>query len=110
MKKRFLRATILILSVIVIIILYFSLTGFPQKKREIENEVQVYLTSKRAYNNSDIKKIEGMYSFKTKKYQVNVIFTDEPKINYTYEKVNNTFKLVGTSNLNGRHMDETFDE
>ncbi|WP_187355170.1 DUF3139 domain-containing protein [Paenibacillus tengchongensis] len=90
--------------------IYIGLNGLPQKKNEIANEVLTYLTTDRLFRKGDIKEIEGLYSFKSGDYQANVIYADEPNINYTYEKVKGRFKLAGTSDVRGKHMDETFDQ
>ncbi|OKP99643.1 DUF3139 domain-containing protein [Paenibacillus sp. P46E] len=97
-----------VLLILVIGYVYLSFNGYPQKKSDIAKEVQTSLLNQRSYTSDDIMKIEGVYSFKNKKYQATVNFKDEPNVNYTYELNNGKLKLIETSNIHGKHMDETF--
>ncbi|MFP4973931.1 DUF3139 domain-containing protein [Paenibacillus sp. CN-4] len=92
----------------ILVVGYFSVTGLPHKKDEIEQEVKTYLMTEGSYQETDILDIKGVYSLKSTHYEAIVVYKDEPQVNYTYEKMNGSFKLVSTSNLSGKHMDGTF--
>ncbi|MNO89126.1 hypothetical protein D3C76_805990 [compost metagenome] len=100
--------SVLIFASLIIICSYFSLTGLPNKKSEIANEVKTYLINERLINSDNIKEVNGSYSLKSGDYQAEVIYMDEPNVNYTYEKIDWKFALIGVSNLHGNHIDETF--
>lgn len=92
----------------ILVVAYFFVTGLPHKKYQIEQEVKAYLMSGGSYKEADFHDIKGVYSLKSTQYEAVVVYKDEPNVNYTYEKMNGSFKLVGTSNLSGKHMDGTF--
>jgi hypothetical protein len=104
------RISIIVLVVMTILAggIYISLTGLPHKKSQIASEVKEYLVHTRLYPAANIQEIRGGYSFKSGDYDADVLFKDEPDVNYTYAKVNGEFRLVGTSSLYGKHMDETY--
>ncbi|MEK3982500.1 DUF3139 domain-containing protein [Paenibacillus sp. FSL K6-3166] len=100
--------SLLTIASLIIIFSYFSLTGLPNKKREIADQVKTYLINERLNNSDNIQDVNGVYSFKYGYYQAVVNFKDEPNVNYTYEKRDGVFTLIGVSNLHGNHIDETF--
>ncbi|OKP83675.1 DUF3139 domain-containing protein [Paenibacillus sp. P32E] len=109
-RKRGLFIVLTILLAVILVGGYFFLTGLPQKKSEIANEVREYLINERSYSVDEIEKVQGVYSFKSDDYQATVRFKDEPNVNYTYEKIEGTYKLVETSNIHGNHIDETYNQ
>jgi hypothetical protein len=100
--------SVLIFASLIIICSYFSLTGLPNKKHEIAKQVKAYLINERLNDSDNIQDVNGVYSFKYGDYQAEVIYADEPNVNYTYEKRDGKFALIGVSNLYGNHIDETF--
>ncbi len=109
-RKKWIFIVLTVLLAVVLVGSYFLLTGLPQKKSEIANEVREYLINERSYTADEIQKVQGVYSFKSEDYQATVNFKDVPNVNYTYQKVEGKFKLVGTSNIYGNHMDETYND
>ncbi|MFE4714047.1 DUF3139 domain-containing protein [Paenibacillus sp. NPDC056722] len=107
-RRKWIQVFSLTLMFLICATVYVSLTGLPQKKSEAANEVKAYLIHTRAYSTEDIQEIRGVYSFKSGDYQAEVRYKDEPNVNYVYEKKAGTFLLIETSNLHGKHMDETF--
>ncbi len=99
---------VLIFASLIIIFSYFSLTGLPNKKNEIANQVKAYLINERLNDSDNIQDVNGVYSFKSGDYQAEVIYADEPNMYYIYEKKDGKFALIEVSNLHGNHMDETF--
>ncbi|QDA29706.1 DUF3139 domain-containing protein [Paenibacillus polymyxa] len=107
-KKRLFFIIGIVLLVLIIGFIYYFFNGSPNKKSDTATEVKTYLMTERTYKAEDFQEIDGVYSFKYKEYQAIVKFKDEPNVNYTYAKVNGKFKLVGTTNVQGKHMDSTF--
>jgi hypothetical protein len=100
--------SVLIFASLIIICSYFSFTGLPNKKHEIAKQVKAFLINERLNNSDNIQDVNGIYSFKSGDYQAEVIYADEPKMYYVYEKRDGKFVLIGVSNLYGNHIDETF--
>lgn len=106
--KKILWIAIPCFLIIVAVAMFYTLNGSASQKNEIAQEVKLYLTDNLSYKPEDIKEIRGIYSFKNKEYTAEVIFSDEPTTNYTYGKLNGKYKLMETTNINGKHMDKTY--
>ncbi|MDH6368485.1 hypothetical protein M2444_000263 [Paenibacillus sp. PastF-3] len=65
-KKKSNSNTLIVFSLLtfaslIIIFSYFSLTGLPNKKREIADQVKTYLINKRLNNSDNIQDVNGVY-------------------------------------------------
>ncbi|MDR6781437.1 MULTISPECIES: DUF3139 domain-containing protein [Paenibacillus] len=79
--------------------------GSSEVKKQIAIEGKEYLINSESYKPDDILSVEGVYSYKTGTYDVQVKFSDEPEVYYTYRKESDTkFQQVGTTNLEGKHL------
>ncbi|MFJ7936568.1 DUF3139 domain-containing protein [Sporosarcina sp. NPDC096371] len=74
---------ILIIGLVILILAPFC--GVQIKKRVYENRVEHFLTEEMSYGKEDIQSIEAKWHFAgLPKCWVNVIFSDEPQVVYTY--------------------------
>ncbi|MEC0238353.1 DUF3139 domain-containing protein [Paenibacillus dokdonensis] len=104
----------LIVTVIIVVCIggYLGYWGYSKAHEyqlaisDLEKEVVAHL--KEEYPKASIKEVESGYSTKGKEYYINIIYSDEPNVRYSYTKENNKIKLWGTTNSKGQYMDETF--
>lgn len=105
MKKLWIFLIVLLLC-LAAIVGYFMI-NYKNHTASLEKEVVAYVDAK--FPNSSLKETTSGYSLKGKGYYVDVIYSDEPNIRYTYMKIDNKIKLYGTTNPEGKHMDPSFD-